>query len=64
MRAVDGIQFHSNVEKRNRYESHNSTLAPVIDWVVQGIAFRMAGRILDLDDLVADFLDEAKLARI
>lgn len=61
---LNGIQFHSDVEKRNRYESRRQHAGPVIDWVVQRIAFSMAGRILDLDDLVADFLDEPKLARI
>lgn len=61
---LNGIQFHSDIEKRNRYQSRKQHAGPVIDWVVQGIAFRMAGRILDLDDLVADFLDEPRLARI
>lgn len=58
-----GIVFHQDEKRRHAVERLASTGAH-FTWRVQAIALQLAGRILDLDDIVADFLGEEQLPRI
>jgi hypothetical protein len=58
-----GMAFHQDANRQADVNRLASTGAMFL-WSVQAIALQIAGRILDLDDIVADFLGEAKLPRI
>jgi hypothetical protein len=58
-----GIAFHQDEGRRISVERLVATGWYFI-WRVQAIALQLAGRILDLDDVVADCLGEPKLPRI
>jgi hypothetical protein len=55
--------FHQDLSLRADYETLG-LLGNVFPYTVQGIVLQLAGRILDLDDVVADLLGESRLPRI
>jgi hypothetical protein len=55
--------FHQDISLQADYESLTG-LGDTFPYTVQGIVLQLAGRILDLDDIVADLLAGAKLPRI
>src|SRR5579864_1378691 len=55
--------FHQDPCRRADYEAF-AELGDVFPGIVQSIMLRLSGRILDLDDVVADFLHELRLPRI
>ena len=58
-----GIAFHQDPARQNAVE-RLAAWGPHFTWRVQSVALQLAGRILDLDDLVADLLAEDRLPRI
>ena len=58
-----GIAFHQDADRQVDVNRLRSTGAMFL-WSVQATALQIAGRILDLDDVVSDFLGEARLPRI
>jgi hypothetical protein len=58
-----GIAFHQNLQRQSAV-AQLKTVEPRFLWSVQATSLQLAGRILDLDDVIADFLDEAQLERI
>jgi hypothetical protein len=58
-----GIAFHQDADRQADVNRLASTGAMFL-WSVQASALQIAGRILDLDDVVADFLGQARLPRI
>lgn len=60
---LNGVGFHQDPEKRREYEKLGKLwrLARV---GVQKVALEIAGCVLDLDDVVADFLEEERVPRI
>jgi hypothetical protein len=58
-----GIAFHQDADRQADVNRLASTGAMFL-WSVQATALQIAGRILDLDDVVADFLGETRLPRI
>lgn len=45
-------------------ESGHRTLGLAVDAVVQKVALQLAGCILDMDDVIADWLGQERLPRI
>jgi len=60
---VNGIAFHQDPERQEAVRELETTGARFA-WNVQATVLQLAGRVLDLDDVVADFLGEARLPRI
>jgi len=58
-----GIAFHQDADRQESVRLLESEGAR-FQWSVQAIGLQLAGRMLDLDDVVADFLGQARLARI
>ena len=58
-----GIAFHQNQELEHDVRLLEST-GPLFAWSVQATALQLAGRVLDLDDIVAQLLGEPLLPRI
>lgn len=58
-----GIAFHQD-EDRQESVSLLSAEGARFHWSVQATGLKLVGRILDLDDVVADFLGQARLPRI
>lgn len=58
-----GIAFHQNLA-RQAAVAQLLTAEPRFLWSVQATSLQLAGRILDLDDVIADFLGEVPLDRI
>jgi hypothetical protein len=58
-----GVAFHQDADRQTTVNRLASTGA-MFSWSVQATALQVAGRILDLDDVVADFLGEPRLPRI
>jgi hypothetical protein len=60
---VNGLTFHQDTDRRVALQRLESTGARFA-WSVQSTTLLLAGRILDLDDVVADCLGEERLPRI
>ena len=58
-----GIAFHQDVERQAAVRLLESEGAR-FQWSVQATGLQLAGRILDLDDVVADVMERPRLARI
>jgi hypothetical protein len=58
-----GIAFHQDADRQATVSRLMSTGAMFL-WSVQATTLQIAGRILDLDDVVADLLSEPPLPRI
>lgn len=61
--------FHDDAIERpadraGAYEFLQSMAAPVVDAVVHKVALQLAGCVLEMDDLLADWLGEERLPRI
>jgi len=55
--------FHQDLRRRADYEEF-SALGDVFPYTVQSVVLLLAGRTLDLDDVVADLLQEERVPRI
>lgn len=55
--------FHQDPEDSSIYEELLK-FGPRFVFAVHAIALRLAGRILDLDDIIADALEEPRVSRI
>jgi hypothetical protein len=55
--------FHHDLSRKADYDAL-AALGDKFPFLVQGIVLRLAGRILDLDDVVADLLSEPRVPRI
>ncbi len=60
---LNGVAFHQDAVKRAEFEKLES-LGAFAMLGVQVTALKLAGRIMDLDDIVADVLGEERLPRI
>lgn len=60
---LHGVVFHQD-ESRRVHVDRLLAWGPHFTWRVQSMALQLAGRTLDLDDVVADFLGEPRLPRI
>lgn len=58
-----GIAFHQDVDRQSSVRLLASEGAH-FHWSVQATGLKLAGRILDLDDGIADFLGQPRLPRI
>lgn len=58
-----GVAFHQDAGRQVTV-SRLATTGAMFPWSVQSTALQIAGRILDLDDVVADFLSQPRLPRI
>ena len=58
-----GVAFHQDAEKKKKYQMLDQAGA-FAALGVQGTALQLAGRILDLDDLIAEILHEEPVERI
>jgi hypothetical protein len=58
-----GIAFHQDPERQEAVHRLSSDAA-LFSMSFQSTALLLAGRILDLDDVVADFLGESRIERI
>ncbi len=58
-----GIAFHQDPLRQDRVRELETTGAR-FSWHVQSTVLQLAGRILDLDDIVADFLGEDRVPRL
>lgn len=60
---LHGIAFHQDAERQNAVEHLESEGARFL-WSVQAISLQLAGRVLDLDDVIADATGDERLPRI
>ena len=58
-----GVAFHQDPDKKRKYQMLDRAGA-FAALGVQGTALQLAGRILDLDDVIAEILDEEAVERI
>ena len=58
-----GIAFHQDADRQASVALLASEGAR-FQWSVQSTGLHLAGRILDLDDVIADFLGQPRLPRI
>ena len=58
-----GIAFHQDSDRQAAVALLESE-GPRFQWSVQATGLQLAGRTLDLDDVVAEFLGQPQLARI
>jgi hypothetical protein len=61
---LNGEAFHFSKAPLAQYERYNRELGNHYEFIVQAVVLHIAGRILDMDDVVADFLGEPQVARI
>jgi hypothetical protein len=57
---IDAIVFYDVVEKRNHYATMVDEMGKAVEGIALHLAERMAERVLELDDLVADLLGEPR----
>ena len=55
--------FHNDLSRKADYDQL-AQLGVVFPYIVQGVVLQLAGRTLDLDDVVADIVREPRIARI
>ena len=60
---LNGIAFHQDPEKKRKYQILDRD-AVFADLAVQATALQLAGRIMDLDDVIAEILDQEPIERI
>ena len=58
-----GIAFHQDIDRQPMVR-RLATAGGRFHWSVQATSLQIAGRILDLDDVIADFLREERLPRL
>jgi len=55
--------FHTDVSRKADYDAL-SQLGDVFPYIVQGVVLHLAGRVLDLDDVIADALEQPRVPRL
>lgn len=60
---INGLLFHQDPDKKKIYDKLDEG-GGFAQFGCQGVALRLAGRILDLDDVIAEILDQEPVERI